>query len=191
VISVQNVETPTFTWTEMLEKCPAEHREFPLIEKGAHGDPAVGVTVEWNGESNETQIVRRQWRNQSGEQSYDDKALIEFLRDVETILWFGEPSRETGTAGVRGFCGGAKYYIGVPHECDTIEIRTLRNPILREIETDQFGIYYDTPIQEWLAEFTLVAVAGDDRESSPRIVPPRHLLGHGEVRAWWEGESLA
>lgn len=156
------------TFSELIE---GREEEFPVLALAtAHSEPAKHVKITWvnfQGEEqhNYTQIVRFAYTEipvpegslgPEIDEHPRDVALTYFLSAIETILVHGVPEHNTTGWMPRSSCGGVMFYLGrKPVIGDVVKLRPLREPMLRTILVDQFGVPYDTPRYEWLAEFSL------------------------------------
>lgn len=147
-----------------------EH-EYPLLARAIDNlQPAQNVKIEWPGGWNYQQIVRWPFGITDRELvrhgipegalnehpalvAHKDEFLTKVLESIERILWDGVrdlPRTFTRT------CGGARELLGRdPIDTDRIALRPLRDLEFRTWEKDN-----GTVVGEWIAEFSLEAVAG-------------------------------
>ena len=137
--------------------------KYPTLARAqANSRPANRERIEWTVDVNSTlrsdvwhnytQIIR--WAYSADEDK--ERATDEFLTAVEKVLVHGVPSSIVNPHPFTT-CGGYRHYLGRElNDNDVITLRPLREP--RFMRLDRYGVPLDTPVYEWLAEFSLQVV---------------------------------
>ncbi len=134
-------------WRDLID--PAK---FPTLARAAENEyTPTNPKIEWvvgdETWTNYCSIFRVPYRDGDHAKHRD-----EFLGYIEEALVDGVPHREGHILMV----GGYRHYLGRDLvDGDEIALASLRGPQRRVIDQDQWGVYYDDPIHEFLAEVSL------------------------------------
>lgn len=154
-------ERQTHTFAELLA---GREAEFPTLARAAtHTVPAHDVVIYWMTDANAESLTNFQQIFRTNCKTSPDKdatqataeALTELLTKINLTLRHGDPGRQD----FRMWCGGYRHYLGRDlTDDDKLILRPLSEPFLRVIEQDEFDVYLDYPIYEWIAETSLQVV---------------------------------
>lgn len=137
-------------------------KEFPTIARAAKETaPAHDAVINWIFKKdggvvswwNYTQIFRAVW----GEWSPLSKAetLTKFLREIEEVLEHGTRYRPNHPDPWPSFCGGYRFFLNSDlRDGDTLILRPLREPMLREITAPEDP----SRSYEWICELSLEVI---------------------------------
>lgn len=178
-----NPDPERHTFRDLIQ---GREEEFPVLARAAANTvPATNVEIEWITAQTESSIWTRKNQCQIIRFPYETRGVVEgspadpqigdepkeaaltkFLEAVEQTLVYGKPSLTQHGHLWRRTCGGVRFYLGRDLEAkDSISLRPLREPVFRRFThhyneaLDSFELS-DSPISEWLAEFSLQVQSG-------------------------------